>query len=306
MQFRSLFLGAAVAVLASSVLAGSAGAVVISSGDFSVGIGANGELYDSGAGVGFRRNGDGFDAINFGAQRDSWSANGDFADEPSQSSSGVTSAPPVTTASTATLTTATDGGLQVVQNYSFYGSNIVMIDTVVTNTSGGDLSLLFGRNVDFDLEQTDDGSFEHVFAQGVGGKVSETSYLGFESAAASDPYFGFFSCSGGCDATGDLGGGIKLDLGSLGVGQSTHFTYYYGLNTTGQSVGDLIGQTQAAGATYIIAAESGTDGSNAFTFGVGGLTAAVPEPATWAMMLMGFFGLGSALRRRRAADAFAA
>lgn len=29
--------------------------------------------------------------------------------------------------------------------------------------------------------------------------------------------------------------------------------------------------------------------------------AAVPEPATWAMMLLGFFGLGAALRSRRAA-----
>jgi hypothetical protein len=33
------------------------------------------------------------------------------------------------------------------------------------------------------------------------------------------------------------------------------------------------------------------------TLSVGG----VPEPATWAMMLTGFFGLGSVLRRRRAA-----
>jgi hypothetical protein len=27
----------------------------------------------------------------------------------------------------------------------------------------------------------------------------------------------------------------------------------------------------------------------------------VPEPTTWAMMLTGFFGLGTTLRRRRAA-----
>ncbi len=33
---------------------------------------------------------------------------------------------------------------------------------------------------------------------------------------------------------------------------------------------------------------------------------AVPEPATWALMLSGFFGLGLALRRRRAAVAVAA
>lgn len=32
-----------------------------------------------------------------------------------------------------------------------------------------------------------------------------------------------------------------------------------------------------------------------------GSVAAVPEPATWAMMLLGFFGLGAALRSRRAA-----
>ncbi len=31
------------------------------------------------------------------------------------------------------------------------------------------------------------------------------------------------------------------------------------------------------------------------------LLAGVPEPATWGLMLVGFFGLGSALRRRRAA-----
>ncbi|MGZ6016329.1 MAG: PEPxxWA-CTERM sorting domain-containing protein, partial [Phenylobacterium sp.] len=36
---------------------------------------------------------------------------------------------------------------------------------------------------------------------------------------------------------------------------------------------------------------------NNFIFNAGG----VPEPATWAMMLTGFFGLGSMLRRRRAA-----
>lgn len=33
--------------------------------------------------------------------------------------------------------------------------------------------------------------------------------------------------------------------------------------------------------------------------GTGLPTGAVPEPATWAMMLMGFFGLGSVVRRRR-------
>jgi hypothetical protein len=33
------------------------------------------------------------------------------------------------------------------------------------------------------------------------------------------------------------------------------------------------------------------------------LTSAAPEPAAWSMMLVGFFGLGSMVRRRRAAVA---
>ena len=34
-------------------------------------------------------------------------------------------------------------------------------------------------------------------------------------------------------------------------------------------------------------------------------SSAVPEPSTWAMMLIGFAGLGAVLRRRRALTAFA-
>jgi hypothetical protein len=49
------------------------------------------------------------------------------------------------------------------------------------------------------------------------------------------------------------------------------------------------------------------DGTNAeiadFAPGVGGIRAAVPEPATWALMIMGFATVGGALRRRRLAAA---
>jgi hypothetical protein len=44
-------------------------------------------------------------------------------------------------------------------------------------------------------------------------------------------------------------------------------------------------------------------GSIAPVGGVGGHVGAVPEPATWAMMLFGFFSLGGALRARRRGDA---
>jgi hypothetical protein len=44
---------------------------------------------------------------------------------------------------------------------------------------------------------------------------------------------------------------------------------------------------------------SNSDISRNYIFNAAG----VPEPAAWAMMLVGFFGMGSALRRRRAAPA---
>ena len=40
-----------------------------------------------------------------------------------------------------------------------------------------------------------------------------------------------------------------------------------------------------------------TQGGNVTTFSA--TTTAVPEPATWALMLLGFGGIGMAMRRRR-------
>jgi PEP-CTERM motif-containing protein len=52
-----------------------------------------------------------------------------------------------------------------------------------------------------------------------------------------------------------------------------------------------------AGPTHTITVTNGQGVSNAQIFGFGG---AVPEPATWAMMLLGFGGIGMAMRRRKA------
>ena len=50
--------------------------------------------------------------------------------------------------------------------------------------------------------------------------------------------------------------------------------------------------------TLGISGISGGNGSYAGTFSVATL-AAIPEPASWAMMLIGFSAVGSTLRRRR-------
>ena len=74
----------------------------------------------------------------------------------------------------------------------------------------------------------------------------------------------------GLSGTGDFGLGLAYNIGDLMNGGSASFTYAY-------AVGDRIGDT----------------GSNPDP--VGG----VPEPATWAMMMVGFGLVGGTLRRRR-------
>jgi len=83
----------------------------------------------------------------------------------------------------------------------------------------------------------------------------------------------------------------------------------------GTSVGSLspaapwthVSFTFTAGTTGSLAAYVGTTSSDAkgplldnLKLSVGGPTSAAPEPASWALMLLGFGGAGSLLRRRRA------
>ena len=67
-----LFLASAVAVAAFASQA-SAQVISDSSGQYSVGIGAIGELYDVASGTGFVRVIDGYDPLQPGTPRDSWS-----------------------------------------------------------------------------------------------------------------------------------------------------------------------------------------------------------------------------------------
>jgi hypothetical protein len=289
MKYQRSLTGALAVTLAAAMAAPASAAVIASGGGaYQVGIAENGELYDASAGVGFLRTGDGFDVIAPGVPRDSWGINGVAADGQYLGSTVATTSI-VAGPNGAVATTDTGIGFDVVQTYSFAGGgNILVIDTVVTNTSGDILAATFQRNVDWDIF-----SAENVFGPiGSANGVIDSSYFGFESGDPASAYIS--SCYFGCNATGDLGGGIKINLGSLNSGASRHFTYYYGI---GGDVGGLIGDAQAAGAKYLIAAQGDGDADHSAIIGVSG---AVPEPTTWAMLLLGFFGLGSMVRRRRA------
>lgn len=296
MKFKSLAAGAALAALVSAAVAGPAGAVVISNGQFSVGINEYGQLYDSAAGVGFRREADGIDVISPGIAREAWGLNADYADDQFYGVSGVTAGSFDFTADSALVSVLTDGGFLVTQSFAFVAPNVLGIVTEITNTTGGDLSALFQRVADFDASALEPETDTVSGVYGPGG--FESGFFGFEDPS---PLSGAFlgPCDSGCNETGDNGAAIRLDLGVLSAGQSRSFTYFYGLGAVGQSRDDLIAQTLGAGAGNVLAAVS-QDGSVSATMGAA-MSAAVPEPATWAMMLLGFFGLGSMLRRRQAA-----
>jgi len=305
---KRAFYGVAAAVLISA-LAGQATALTIVSdnGAYTVGIGAGGELFDGGPYVGMRRNADGYDPISPGTPRDSWGLNSNYADGAYTGYNGVST---IFSGggSTLTATTTTTDGFTVVMDYSFVGSdqNILQIRTAVTNNGTSAQGALFQRNVDWDPPAT---FFNETFGPiGSFGLVAETSYFGFEDAAGNGAYTSV--CGASCDQYGDFGAGIRLNLGTLNVGQTSGFNYFYGLNSVGDNVNDLIGDAQLAGASFLLAGQSGENGmlpslgAEAMILGVGAVsTGGVPEPATWAMMLLGFFGAGTVVRRRRLAVA---
>ena len=95
------------------------------------------------------------------------------------------------------------------------------------------------------------------------------------------------------------GAGAFLDVSAGGSDLALHGTLpaytLYSFNFVGTGSDTLsIGAANSQGYYYV-------DGVS-----VEGLSAGVPEPATWAMMLVGFGGLGAAIRRRRSQAALAA
>jgi hypothetical protein len=101
------------------------------------------------------------------------------------------------------------------------------------------------------------------------------------SGGASDE-IGFFSASNDTETISDFGKSFFND--TLNVGSGAYFT------------GSLSDPTFVPG-TYL--------GANGESLTITDLTAAVPEPSTWAMMILGFCGLGlMAYRKKRGGPGF--
>jgi hypothetical protein len=103
---------------------------------------------------------------------------------------------------------------------------------------------------------------------------------------------------------------IVFNYDSLGFGRSASAGYNAGQNgadgTYFELPGSRSGEDFANGGAFALASGSnvGIDGRYVFNVRNGAVTPGgsdVPEPATWALMILGFGAVGGAMRRRRAA-----
>lgn len=118
--------------------------------------------------------------------------------------------------------------------------------------------------------------------------------------------FGFTSTESATYTTFDFGGSISAltgGTGGLGAFNDLASGASYGAFAYSPADNNQF-RTLTLNANAVADINAAVGGNFAF----GGTLSpgvAVPEPATWAMMLLGFFGLGGALRARKAAGALA-
>jgi hypothetical protein len=297
MSFKTLFAGAAAAALVSTVMATPAAAVVITNGSYSVGVSEFGLVYDQATNTGFQR-GDGYDFMG-SAVRDSWGVTGlsgsQFAEtsENGGNSAGVGLVSFNSTASSATSVTTTED-LRITQNFSFVAGNVLAIETTLFNLTGADLSGVFQRVADFDVDMNPTAEDGYVESDMYFGKPFDSTSFGFDTNDASQPWW--FGC---CGYTGDLGAGMRVNFTNIAANGSFKFTYYYAFGNEG--AWGVRESLQGAGAQGGVVIED-ADGMAAGGMGLS-VPGVVPEPSTWALMIGGFGLAGATLRRRRLAHA---
>ena len=147
-------------------------------------------------------------------------------------------------------------------------------------TAGGDTTINFGFNPIVNAEGTN--SFSSSFT-------------------ISDPLAGIYSISGDTSTPGVIfsdTSNLTCIASVMGCTVGTVYNLIIGTTPSGFSAFGLPLTNLAAG-DYRLTINGISPNSGSFTGNVRITTGAVPEPGTWAMMLLGFGAVGFAMRRKR-------
>jgi hypothetical protein len=300
---------------------------IINNGTVRLGINQTGELnFDDGAAhpgaftnvVGLRSVGTGHEATADGCTCEGWGAavqgtGTTVYRNTSVGSSGVGSSMMVTdyagagTEGTYAVSTVTSSNSALLVSHNYHASIssfLYQVDVTITNNTAEDFggATLYRRTMDWDIEPTPFNEFSTI--QGAAGatNVLAADNNGF---CNSDPLSG--SC-GGTPADfyhlgpSDHGASFTFGFDALAAGASQTFSIFYGVAPTERAALGALGLVDAEVYSFGQANLDGVPGDETFIFGfkgVGGTAVAVPEPATWALMIGGFGFAGAALRRRR-------
>ena len=150
-------------------------------------------------------------------------------------------------------------------------------------TAGGDTTINFGFNPIVNAEGTN--SFSSSFT-------------------ISDPLAGIYSISGDTSTPGVIfsdTSNLTCIASVMGCTVGTVYNLIIGTTPSGFSAFGLPLTNLAAG-DYRLTINGISPNSGSFTGNVRITTGAVPEPATWALMLLGFGAVGFAMRRQRKQD----
>lgn len=195
-------------------------------------------------------------------------------------------------------TRATTGSLLITHAFTASASadlyqTLVTIKNTGTTSTG---NLVYRRTMDWDIEPTPFSEYSTI--GGVGGNVTATNN-GF---CSSDPLSFCGGTPGNFTDLGpfDHGANFDISFGPLAAGASHNFLIFYGASLTESAANAA---RAAVGANVYSYGQNNGDinGGNGSTFifafrGVAG--SQVPEPASWAMMILGFGMVGAAMRRK--------